>query len=365
MRLSLDLFDEIRGAIMNLRWPSVSLAILAAMVMQTTAALGQATATTAQPAPAVASPAPAPPIDPMTRMQLPLHPWEKVVPFADGRCGLIGDEFSTPIEGIWQGSCRFGLAHGIGMFQGQSGGRSLHELRYGSSTNLPRYIPEMKHTYIDSLSSAPNYRRVGVYTGEGLDLAIFNSKLGSVIFDRFSTTSAVRLWFTTSKFSCPFTKFDVEFEPSRDNLRAISRICSLATSPEEGGLAVLRSVSTFDRVRGKDVLKDAGRFEGWICRKDSKAAKPDCSEAIQTAIGPYLNEINEVILADKDAKVRAIAEISKRFEPLEAAARPRRLAIAREIASTYAPSRAPTLAPAVQRPGAAGARQPGRNGKSS
>ena len=336
-----------------------------------TAAVGRAGALMAQSEPSADNATPSPvaakaptPKDPITGMPLPLHPWEKVIPFGDGRCGIVDDEFAAPIKAKWQGSCRFGLAHGRGMasMQGEKG--ITYNMHYGFRPNQARgNIPNMKHTYFDDMTSIPNYRRVGVYAGEGLDLAVLNSKMGFVVFDRFSDVTTTRLTFFTREFSCPFTKFDEKYEPSRDDLRAISRVCSLAASPADGGLAFFRGISDFDRVRGTEVLKGAVRQEVWICRKVSKAAKPDCSEAIQTAIAPYLTEINEVILADKDAVERARAEITKRFEPLEIAARPKRLELARRIAASYVPRSAPAIKPAAPASSAVGTKRPTEMGK--
>ncbi len=344
-------------------------AILAtALIGQAGALMGQTgpSADNATPSP-VAAKAPTPK-DPITGMPLPLHPWEKIIPFADGRCGTIvgKGESGTAMEWSWQGACRFGLAHGAGSGVEKDSKTFSTRFIYGARpTDNRGKIPGPKVTFFDDRSFSPTYRFVAFYGTDRFDPNAFDSVATAISLRRHSGAITETNFLGVRTFACPFKGFAdaPELVPSRDQRKAISDVCSRVPKGADVGVNIFLENSIWDKVGEDWVKKGAGTRQVWICRLDIKGAKPDCSEAIQTAIAPYLTEINEIILADKDAVERASAEITKRFEPLEIAARPKRLELARRIAASYVPRSAPAIKPAAPASSAVGTKRPTEMGK--
>lgn len=309
-------------------------------------------------------PTAAPSVDPLTRAPLPVKPWEKVVPFADGKCAsVLGATDSTRVLAFsWRGNCRFGLANGKGYNVDSKGKFFANRYSYGlRATNTRQPDPNREANYFDDRSYAPIFRSVNFVHGLKFEPQRFRSVDEAVHLSRFTTTQLESFFFGVRKFDCPFKAFTdaPDVTPTSEHRSAANRICSLDPDGKGGGLHIWVEYRMMDMSGGQWTLRGPPTHQIAICRKDRVADASDCSEMIQTAIAPYLDEINGVIAADKDSYERANAEMAARFAPLEQ----QRRAL---WAALFAPYRRPSAAvlpptPVRRKPVAAPARKGGRS----
>ncbi len=304
----------------------------------------------AAPAVAVApASARAAPRDRITGLALPLQPWQRIVPFADGRCGAIVPTSATYARAgfSWQGACRFGLAHGPGYSIGADGRAYSNTWFYGWRIGENRAVfRDRSATYYDDWTDSPTYRRVVFSRGRSFDPRGFDRVEAGIALARVTASNADSFFFGVRAFPCPFKAFTdaPDISPNSEQRRAAGKVCSHDPYRQDGGLNVWVEMQSYDIVNAEWVRRGPVRHQAFVCRKELAGDTPDCSQAIQTAIAPYLDEINAVIAADATAAARAQAEAAARFKPLEDAARSRRVAWARALAASY------TLRPAPQPP---------------
>lgn len=295
------------------------------------------------------------PVDRLTGLPLPIQPWEKIAPFADGKCsGLLrknetGDRFTFS----WLGACRFGLAHGKGLTVGQDGKYYFDTFNYGARVWSNRgTVQGWETVYYDDRSNGPVYRRVSLVKGKTFDPSSFRSILSAIQLARVNGSAVESLFVGVRTFKCPLTTFvdAPELVPTPEQRRDAAKVCALETNRKEGGL-----IAFFERLPFSVVANEQWTVSGprthqvAICPKAGAGATPDCSAAVQAMAAPYLDEINAVIAADADSAKRAEAEITQRFRPLELAARSRWTALASSLSTRSKPR--PAVAAAAAKPG--------------
>lgn len=310
----------------------------------------------AQTAPAASA---AGPVDRLTGLPLPIQPWEKIVPFADGKCSgrLRKNETTDRFSFSWLGPCRFGLAHGKGLTLGLDGKYYYETFNYGVRVWSNRVkVQNWESTYYDDRSNGPIYRRVSITKGKTFDPGSFRSPLSAIQLARVNGSTVDSLFVGVRAFKCPLTTFvdAPELVPTPEQRRNAAKVCALETNRKEGGL-----VAFFERLPFSVVANEQWTVSGprthqvAICPKATAAATPDCSAAVQAMAAPYLDEIIAVIAADADSTKRAEEEITQRFRPLEMAARSRWTALASSLSSRPNPRPASTAVVPTVKPGVA------------
>jgi hypothetical protein len=271
-------------------------------------------------------------------MPLPLRPYERVVSFADGKCAMLDHALGNgmPSRFRWFGACRFGLAHGSGLMIGADQKPRPVVFHYGTYDRRPDF-PGQEKTYWSDRSLNPNVSAVSIGRGSRFDARSFSAVGQQIYLSRWEGTTLTETFFGVLQLTCPFTAFQdaPSFIVTAKARADAEQVCRL--DPGAGGLFVLEVEKVFDIASSTQAPLRPPRENVWVCAKEAVGSPADCTAMITVAIAPYLDRINAVIAADAGARGRAVADVTERFRPLEAAFRNALLArAARAVARSAA-----------------------------
>lgn len=291
------------------------------------------------------------PIDSLTGMALPLNSFEAVVKFPNNKnCGFIVPEQNAKYyeqdvrqygaAGVsfskWIGACRFGLAHGNGYVVNNLGKYYKNKFTYGFSGTFLSPRVSNRSVYFDTYKiGADLVRYVELKRGNIFSASSFNDPFQAIELRRITKDRIDKFIFGTRYFDCPFQGFKEapDITTVNDEWKAAANYCSHGAQ-QEAAKNVHVSHVILDRLAdGRWAERGPPSHRVVLCTL-ALAAGPgyyvpvfkhayvgpgsECSAAIQTAIDPFLAEINGVIAADKDGPAQADAEFGRRFAPLEA-----------------------------------------------
>lgn len=273
-------------------------------------------------------------------IELPLRPGERVVPTA-GDCSVVvfapHDELYERYaafweKAVWNGYCRFGLAHGRGTITGTEGNWSLQTaMVYGLEVNPA-----------DATTSEVSQDGVITWHSPSETLNFFS---GTAFSDPSSKRYVIRLekdpagelelgdfasgWYGTDYFERHTFGDDGRERTMSVSSWNVDTYCGLGLPPEfkpfekEVKKACKKSGEKLVLFRRDGFGADpwASRPITWLksCPYNKTRGTNDCGQLVKEALGKDAAEV-EALLADGDAAARSAAEqeIIARYAPLEA-----------------------------------------------